>query len=102
MPAPPPTEYQFRPGQSGNPGGRPKGLRALLHERFGPDAKALIDPLWQIASSKKTASSDRIQAFKLLLAYHSGAPDKHVEVSGPEGSSLGPITFVIKRREPKA
>lgn len=25
-PPPPPKEYQFRPGQSGNPGGRPKSL----------------------------------------------------------------------------
>lgn len=48
MPAPPPPEHtRFKPGQSGNPGGRPKRkpvsveLVALLEEADGQAAKAL-------------------------------------------------------------
>ena len=33
----------FKPGQSGNPGGRPKGLGEEIRRRFGDDGKKLID-----------------------------------------------------------
>jgi hypothetical protein len=33
-PPPPPKEYQFKPGQSGNPGGMAKGTRKAIQTRF--------------------------------------------------------------------
>jgi hypothetical protein len=38
----PPVEHQFRRGQSGNPGGRPKGLARKVREVIGEDADALV------------------------------------------------------------
>ena len=40
---------RWKKGQSGNPGGRPRGLRILLRERYGDDAKALVDVLHDLA-----------------------------------------------------
>ena len=66
-------------GQSGNPGGRVKGLRAIMHARFGQGEK-LIAALHQIADDEKHPK--RFDALKLLAAYQFGQPLQALDIAG--------------------
>ena len=54
------------PGQSGNPGGRPKGLARATRELVGEDGMALAELWWSIAQDPMRRDSDRLEASKLL------------------------------------
>jgi hypothetical protein len=72
---------KFRPGQSGNPLGRPKsasGLRELLIREFGPDAGGLVDQLKALSHSKNQRVA--LAAVQTLLGYHAGPPQHSISV----------------------
>jgi Family of unknown function (DUF5681) len=77
----------WKPGESGNPSGRPKaahGLRAALQARFGDDGEVLIDRLDRLA--KLQGTRDRhvaLAANELLLNYLAGKPTQRIEQTGP-------------------
>jgi len=60
------TGRGFRPGRSGNPGGRPQGLARATRELVGEDGKALVELWWSIARDPMQRTSDRLEASKLL------------------------------------
>jgi hypothetical protein len=82
----------WQPGQSGNPGGRPKGSKEFRERcREFADEKGL-PVLIDIAESAK--HKDRLKAVELLLAYGYGKPKQGVELSGDDG---GDIKIIIER-----
>jgi Family of unknown function (DUF5681) len=60
------TGKGFRPGQSGNPRGRPKGLARATRELVGEDGMALIQLWWDIARDETRRDRDRLEASRLL------------------------------------
>ena len=72
---------RFRPGQSGNPGGRPKGVARTVREQAGGDPAIFVGELINIALNEKVAR-DRTRALELLLAYGWGKP---AATNAPEG-----------------
>ena len=60
------TGKGFRPGQSGNPGGRPKGLAKATRELVGEDGMALVELWLSIAMDPLYRAADRLRASELL------------------------------------
>lgn len=86
----------FKPGQSGNPGGRPRMLKELK-DRIQLRGLDLVDVLFGIVDGLPLAKGrgvvgpshrERILATKELMAYGYGRPVLAVEVSGPGGGPL--------------
>lgn len=87
------TGKGFKPGQSGNPKGRPKNpfprlMREAFLDKKGNDTgktkgQALIDAIYEDAMrSHSTTSRDKNREF--ILHYWQGKPRVHVEMSGPD------------------
>jgi Family of unknown function (DUF5681) len=60
------TGKGFRPGQSGNPGGRPKGLAKATRELVGEDGQMLVELWISIAMDPMRRDADRLRASELL------------------------------------
>lgn len=100
--------HLFRPGTSGNPGGRPlsKRFRKELQKLFGENAAELAQFLADVVRGEIVAETvvstkdgpvpvnvgptvhEREVAAKIALEYLVGKPPTALEVSGPDG---GPI-----------
>jgi hypothetical protein len=71
--------HMWRPGQSGNPGGRPRGVGAAARRELGGEAfvKALGE-IWRGEAGPRLASAKhRLEAAKILaqIAYGAAQPD---------------------------
>lgn len=59
------VETRFRPGQSGNPGGRPKGLAARVRTATSEGAD-IVEFMVGVLRNGKASNKDRIEAAKWL------------------------------------
>ena len=80
--------HRFRPGQSGNPGGRPRGLAANIREKVGEDGEWLINELIRIARGRGGAFG-KVQAVRELLTRGFGAAPQFVEIISPDDNGYG-------------
>lgn len=71
---------QFKKGQSGNPGGRPKGFAARVRELVEPDE--IIGFALEIARNPGAKDADRISAFNFLADRGWGKAQQFIEMSG--------------------
>ena len=88
----------FQPGQSGNPGGRTKGLERRVRELLADDIDAMTLAMRDIVMGRaltegplknvKITTRDRIEAYKVLTDRGWGKP--RVEVKVTEGAETMP------------
>ena len=81
----PSSDTRFRPGQSGNPGGRPKAERSVrdLAQQYTAEAvEALVD----VVRTGKPA--ERVQAATALLDRGWGRPSASIEMTSTVKTSL--------------
>ena len=77
----------FLPGQSGNPGGRPKALREVM-ELARAKTEAAVETLAGIMSDEKAPPAARVSAATALLDRGWGRPVQGLHHSGAEGGKL--------------
>jgi hypothetical protein len=81
----PRSDTQWKPGQSGNPGGRPKrkliseAVLAELERPVGRSGRTRAELLAR--KIVRLAIGGDVQAAKLVLAYTEGLPVQHLDVS---------------------
>ena len=82
----PRSSTTFKPGQSGNPGGRPKGIEALAREHTPAALAALVDAL--------RSPKERVPAAVALLDRGWGKPTVTVE------GNMEHTTYVLRAPTP--
>jgi len=78
LPARPPGSAQFKPGQSGNPGGRKK-IPDDLKQAFRELSWGAIDVLTEVLYDTEQPGSVRVQAAEVILNRGWGKPTQPLE-----------------------
>lgn len=81
----------FKPGQSGNPGGRPRKDNDLVILAKSKTKEAFKELLQLLESTSK--EDIKLACIKTMFEYGFGKPRQELEVTGEDG---GPLIAVIK------
>jgi len=83
----------FQKGQSGNPGGRPKGLARYVRELVGDDGRAIADFVFGVLADENQPIETRMKAAVFLADRGFGRPvAPEPSLSWSAASELGELT----------
>jgi uncharacterized protein DUF5681 len=105
------TRAGFLPGQSGNPGGRPKGLSRRVRELVGEDGHAIADFMFSVMTDNASRTADRLEAARWLADRGFGKAVETVDVgvkhdTWPEiltemsGDDLDTLIAILEKYQP--
>ena len=80
--------HLFKPGQSGNPGGRPLGLASQIREKTNNGAELVDFMLSVLRGLKDKKQKDQLEACNWLADRGFGKVIQDIGLSGPDG---GPV-----------
>ena len=72
---------RLRARQSGNPGGRPKGLTRRVRELVGDDGTAIAEFMHAVMADEGERTTDRLEAARWLADRGFGKPPQDVELA---------------------
>ena len=82
------TGAGFLPGQSGNPGGRPKGLARRVRELVGDSGESIFQFMVDVLGDETARTADRLEAAKWLADRGFGKAVQAVEIDVPSSPGL--------------
>src|SRR5262245_38389815 len=93
----PPKEACFKPGQSGNPNGRPKGssLNRLIKDKLDEaNRKKLTSSNGEVVAETLVAKATKgnLEAIKIVLDRVEGKPRQRIDLGGTDGGAI-PISI---------
>jgi hypothetical protein len=91
----PKEDTQFKPGQSGNPKGRPKGVAKQARDLVGNDPARLLQVLLSIAEDKGASRSERRAAAAEYLDRGWGKAASYSPVEDGDPLELGDVERAI-------
>ncbi len=89
-----PAGRRFQPGQSGNPGGRPRGIAATVREKTDP--AELVQLLLDVANDSRSKPAERIAAVRELLDRGYGKAPAFAAIEGTDPLELSDIAREIQ------
>lgn len=91
---------RFKPGQSGNPSGRPKQTEEQRDalQMIRSLAPRAADTLVELLDDPKASPAVRLQCVQVILERTYGKPDAHIELTQPDFTALHEAFAAMKER----